>query len=112
MAGHSRHWRGFRAVLCPVDFSEGSRLALRYADSIARRANARLRVLYVNDPLLIAAAAAALHDRHFLERSRRELQAFIDATLGSHARIQTCLGNGHPPNEILRIAAAADADLL
>jgi nucleotide-binding universal stress UspA family protein len=69
-------------------------------------------VLYVNDPLLIAAAAAALHDRHFLERSRRELQAFIDATLGSHARIQTCLGNGHPSNEILRIAAAADADLL
>jgi nucleotide-binding universal stress UspA family protein len=85
---------------------------LRYADSIARRANARLMVLYINDPLLTAAAAAALHDRHFPERGRHELQEFVDATLGSHARIQTCLGNGHPPNEILRIAGEANADLL
>jgi hypothetical protein len=67
--GRSKHWRGFRAVLCPVDFSERSRLALRYPDAIARRANARLTVPSVNDPLLIAAATAALHDRHFVERS-------------------------------------------
>jgi nucleotide-binding universal stress UspA family protein len=109
---HSTRWRGFRAVLCPVDFSERSRLALRYANSVARRANACLTVLYVNDPLLIAAAAAALHDRHLVERSRRELKAFVEATLGSHARILTCLGSGYPPNEILRIAGKADADLL
>lgn len=107
-------WRGFRAVLCGVDFSEHSRLALRYADAVARRANARLTVLYVNEPVLIAAATAALHDRHFAERSRRELQAFVDATLRnrSSTQIQTCLGSGHPPNEILRISARAGADLV
>jgi nucleotide-binding universal stress UspA family protein len=110
--GHSTHWRGFRSVLCPVDFSERSRLALRYADAIARRASARLTVLYVNDPLLIAAAAAALHDRHFVERSRRQLQAFVDATLGSRPRVQTCLGSSRPPNEIVRIARRAGAELL
>src|SRR5689334_15729059 len=99
-----KHWRGFRGVLCPVDFSERSRLALRYADAIARRAHARLTVLYVNDPLLTAAAAAALHDRHLAERSRRELQTFVKATVRTRTQPQTCLGSGQPVNEILRIA--------
>jgi nucleotide-binding universal stress UspA family protein len=101
-------------VLCSVDFSELSRLALRHAEAIARRANASLTVLYVNDPMLIAAAAAALHDRHIIERSRRELRAFVKATLPrrSAGQTQTCLGSGHPPNEILRIAGRAGADLL
>jgi nucleotide-binding universal stress UspA family protein len=111
-ADRSTHWHGFRAVLCPVDFSERSRLALRYAESLARRADARLTVLYVNDPFLIAAASAALHDRHFAERSRRELEAFIGATVQSPTRTQTCLGSGHPATEILRIAGRAGADLL
>src|SRR5690242_18401122 len=56
-------WRGFRTVLCPIDFSKHSSLALRYADVIARQANARLLVQYVNDPLVVAAAGAAFHDR-------------------------------------------------
>jgi hypothetical protein len=73
----------------PCRFLRTFAAGLRYADAIAGRANSRLTVLYVNDPLLIAAAAAALHDRHFAERSRRELQAFVDATLGSATRIQT-----------------------
>jgi nucleotide-binding universal stress UspA family protein len=112
-ADRSKVWRGFRALLCPVDFSERSRLALRYAGAVARHARATLTVLYVNDPILLASAAAALHDRHIDERSRRELDAFVDATLGSGApTVQTCLGSGHPGNEILRIAAQAGADLL
>jgi nucleotide-binding universal stress UspA family protein len=100
-------------VLCPVDFSEQSRLALRYADAIARRGHGALTVLYVNGPFLIAAAGAALHDRHIAECSQRELQAFVNETLGRpSARTRTCLGGGQPSNEILRIAGRASADLL
>src|SRR5215472_15697679 len=106
MAKRPLSWRVFRRVLCPVDFSEPSRRALRYAEAIARRANASLTVLYVNDPLWVAAAAAALHDRHIIERSGGELQAFVKVALPrrSAAQTQTCLGSGYPPNEILRIA--------
>src|SRR6476646_4395633 len=77
----ARRAAGFRSVLCPIDFSEQSRLALRYAEAVARRGNARLIVSYANDPLLVAAAATALRDRRLAQRSGNELRTFIDATL-------------------------------
>src|SRR5687767_6547559 len=42
-----------RSVLCPIDFSESSRGALRYAAAVASQLGARLTLLAVNDPLLI-----------------------------------------------------------
>ena len=49
----------FRTILCPVDFSIHSRQALAYAAVIAAKKNARLVVVFVEDPLLAAAAAVA-----------------------------------------------------
>ena len=60
--------RLFRSILCPIDFSEHSATALRYAAAIAKRSEARLHALYVNDPLLVAAAAIALNDRDIATR--------------------------------------------
>jgi nucleotide-binding universal stress UspA family protein len=103
-------------VLCPVDFSGGSGLALRYAAHVARRAHATLTVLYVNDRLLIAAAAAALHDRDIVQRSRRELNAFVEDTLrgelpaGATGDIRVAVGD--PVDEILKCARRVKADLL
>jgi nucleotide-binding universal stress UspA family protein len=90
----SRPWRGFRSVLCPIDFSEQSRLALRCAEAIARRGTGSLTVMYANDPLLIAAAAAALHDRDIARRSASELRAFIAATLSAESRERLRLRSG------------------
>jgi universal stress protein A len=104
-----------RSVLCPIDFSEQSRLALRYAEAVARRSGARLIVSYVNDPLLVAAAAAALHDRRVAQRSAKELRTFIDATLQPDAskrlRLKTQVSVGSPADEILK-AADHGADLI
>ena len=82
----SGHWTGFRAVLCPIDFSDHARLALRYAEVVALRAKASLTVTHANDPLLIAAAAAALHDRQLAKRSAAELQAFAEDTVAPDSR--------------------------
>src|SRR4051812_8248938 len=79
-------WHGFRSLLCPIDFSEHSRLALRYAEAIASRRNATLRVIYANDPLLVAAAAVALNDRSLAKRSSKELQDFVESTLTASSR--------------------------
>ena len=112
----SKKWTGFRSVLCPIDFSENSRLALRYAAAVAARGRAVLNVVYVNDPLLIAAAAAALHDRHLARRSAQQLREFIEATFTAGAqrppRLKSYVALGHPDTEILKGAARGRADLI
>jgi nucleotide-binding universal stress UspA family protein len=110
-------WAGFRSVLCPVDFSEHSRLALRYAEAIAARAKTTLTVTYANDPLLVAAAAAALHDRQLAVRSASELRRFIDETLaaqsaGKRRRVKSVVSTGQPADEILKAAARIRSGLV
>jgi nucleotide-binding universal stress UspA family protein len=75
--------RSFRLVslLCPVDFSEPSAMALRFAAAIANRFHAGLHVLYVNDPMLVAAAAFALNNPSLVNTSLDELRAFVASAL-------------------------------
>jgi len=47
---------GRPSILCPIDFSEASAGALRYAAAIADHFAARLIVFSVEDPLLTGAA--------------------------------------------------------
>ena len=111
-----KRWAGFRSVLCPIDFSEDSRLALRYAAAVAARGHAVLTVVYVNDPLLIAAAAAALHDRRLARRSAQELQEFVETTLPASARkplrLKSHVSIGNPADEITEAGARSRADLI
>jgi nucleotide-binding universal stress UspA family protein len=112
----STRWTGFRSVLCAIDFSEPSRLALRYAEAIALRGDARLSAVFVSDPLLEAAAAAALHNRDLARWSADELQAFIDATLTADGRTQLRVKphvtTGPPADKILKMVARSGADLI
>lgn len=91
-------------------------MALRRAAEVARRGRSTLTVAYVNDPLLVAAAAAALHDRRLAQRSARELQEFIDRTLSTDQRagirIASNVSLGNPADEIMRIAARKGSDLI
>ena len=109
-------WKGFRSVLCPVDFSEASRLALRYAEAVAERGHGALTVVYVNDPLLVAAAAAALNDREFAKRSFKELDAFVGATLrrrtSSGLRVRVMVATGSATEEIIALATRRRSDLI
>ena len=64
----------FRSILCAVDFSVHSRQALQFAAAVAKRFRGRVTVLFVNDPLLLAAARQAYGDeRQLIEQSRAEL---------------------------------------
>jgi len=111
-----KRWTNFSSVLCPIDFSEPSRQALRTAAAVAARDGAALSVLYVNDPLLTAALAAALHDRQLASRRARELRAFVAATLSGgpkpRSRVKTLVTTGSPAEEIVKAAADGDADLI
>jgi nucleotide-binding universal stress UspA family protein len=68
----------FRSILCPVDFSIHSRQALAYAALIAAQKKARLVVIYVEDPLLAAAAAVAYDEKMITENGRKELRRMVE----------------------------------
>ena len=106
-------------ILCPVDFSEGSRSALRYGAAIARHFGARLLVLTVEDPLLTEALDLGTGVAWRPEESRRELQEFADAAFTGQAHgaretmpVEYDVAVGKPAPEILRVARERPCDLI
>jgi nucleotide-binding universal stress UspA family protein len=103
-------------VLCPTDFSEPYRGALRYAGALAEHFYADLMVLAVDDPFLTEAAAAAM-DEHFLERqTRAALRTFVDQTFAARRpqvpHVREHMVTGRPADEILRCADEFKADVI
>ena len=75
----------FRTILCPFDFSDHSRQALRYAALLASRSRGRLIVLYVEDPVLMNAAANANYDaKTLLARFRNDLARVVRRTIAPY----------------------------
>lgn len=66
-----------RSIICPVDFSDGSRQALRWAVAIARRFESALTVLTAVDPLLAEAARSRFGLDLARGESEPELRRFV-----------------------------------
>jgi universal stress protein A len=102
------------SVLCPIDFSEASRGALRYAAAIAAYCEARLTVMTAEDPLL--ASMDVVHGALWpTERARKELASEVAEALSYRSApldVRYELAVGHPATEILRVAAAQRANLI
>jgi nucleotide-binding universal stress UspA family protein len=102
-------------VLCPVDFSDASRGALRYARALAEYLKAELMVATVADPLLTEAAELASSSHKVLEAVHKELKTFYDEAFGpgtTHEAIRFEISSGKPAVEILRLAKEQRADLI
>ncbi len=98
-------------ILAAVDFSDASLTALACAARLAVRAHAELRVLYVEDPLL--AAAAAERGIHLAEESREELTRLVAQVPDTQAvPTQHYVVTGHPIEVILDVSCREGADLV
>ncbi|OFW28373.1 MAG: hypothetical protein A3G76_08120 [Acidobacteria bacterium RIFCSPLOWO2_12_FULL_65_11] len=106
--------RNVLRVLCPVDFSESSRRALRYAAAVAGLYGGRLTVLFVEDALLVSAAAAGYDPRVLAKASMRELRRFVSQAIGrARARSVECaVSLGVPAREIEKVATRLRAHLI
>ena len=108
--------RLFRTILCPVDFSKHSRHALRYAALLAARYRSRLVAIFIEDPMLAAAAAFAFDDKTLLDEGRIQLQRFVEQTASAHGitgkatTIDVTVGKPH--EEILRASKRFKCDLI
>lgn len=114
----------FTHILCPVDFSECSLHALRYATSMAQENDAELTLLHVMAYGLEASTApvdAVLTDEgltlsDYRQRReaavRRQLEDAVPAGASSFCSVETALAGGEPGHEILRVARERQSDLI
>ena len=75
------------SILCPIDFSEGSAGALRYAAAIASHFATRLIVLSVEDPLLTEAADLRTGIVWDPEECKREMARFAGKVFGPESLV-------------------------
>ena len=71
-----------RSILCPVDFSAQSRLALHAAARVADLCDANITVLFVEDPLLSRAASVRFDARALAKATEAELGRFVRRAIG------------------------------
>jgi nucleotide-binding universal stress UspA family protein len=104
------------SLLCPIDFSDGSRGALRYAGAIAAHFGARLTLLAVNDPLLYEALELAGGEPRLDAATARELQHFFGRTFGDRPHgipdVRVEVVAGRPAPEILRASREHRCDMI
>ena len=110
---------GINRVLCPMDFSDSSDHALRYAAAMAEQFHAELLLLHVVSPIL-----AALPGEPMLPGTEQaDLDALTDAcrerldravgTLAAEGlNVQPLVLNGVPFIEIVRCAREREVDLI
>lgn len=107
-----------RNILCPVDFSEFSRVALRYATSLGHHFGARIflhhtlqiptdRLLGTMDATVIQGAVEAE-----TQADKDKLTAMVEAVASEQQEIVPLLSEGEPITNILEIIKAQNIDLL
>jgi nucleotide-binding universal stress UspA family protein len=104
------------SILCPIDFSDASRGALRYGAAIGGHFGTRLIVMTVEDPLLTEAMDLGAGVVWKPEDSVAELAQFTAKAMGREAAMPGGLeyevAVGKPGAEILRIARERSCDLI
>jgi len=104
------------SILCPVDFSDASRGALRYAAAVAGHFGTRLIVMTVEDALLTEAMALSSGAAWKAEDTVAELTTFATKTFGRELNLGVALeyevAVGKPAEEILRVARERSCDFI
>jgi nucleotide-binding universal stress UspA family protein len=111
----------YKRILCPVDFSDASLNALKYATSMAQEADGQLTVLHVvahefenaDDMAIVADAGMTIGSfvKQREEALRRRLQQAV-ATAPEFCSVESLMTHGKPWREVLRIATERQSDLI
>jgi nucleotide-binding universal stress UspA family protein len=104
------------SILCPIDYSDASAAALRYAAAIAEHFFTRLIVLNVEDPLPTTSLDLGTGAVWTSETSEKEVSGFVSNVYGDgSATLAMCeyeVAVGKPSVEILRVARERSCDLI
>jgi nucleotide-binding universal stress UspA family protein len=107
--------QALRRILLPVDFSEHSKSALRYARALAIIYDARLEVVHVIDseiiPVVYGLDAMAPPTEQVHQRAAEALRDLVAGETEAE-QITTTVTVGHPATEVLAYAKAREVDLI
>jgi nucleotide-binding universal stress UspA family protein len=108
-----------KLILCPVDFSEFSSTAYRYALSVAEHYQAKLVVQHIVElwryPSAGFAASASLYDefcQSLCESGKEHLQEFVKNYGRGGTQLELVVHQGMAPDSILSFAQANKADVI
>jgi nucleotide-binding universal stress UspA family protein len=109
----------FRRVLCPVDFSESSLLAVAYAVNLAEVSGATLRLLHVVEaPVVLNQEASVVTASLLAAReataasARRHLHDLVPERARAYCTVDSVAAEGRGYDEILRQASDLQTDLV
>jgi len=107
-----------KKILCPVDFSESSEHALRYALAFAAAYDAELEVMHVVEmPFLPAYSTAGMPElnvpvERIQQQFREQLDQLVERYRTTYAKITGRTSVGTPFLEIIREARSGQFDLI
>ena len=105
----------FRRIVCGIDFSKSSRVALDYAMSLAQEDAAALTVVHVIDthPMYVDLLPPAAIDLHaWIEQATAGLQELVPDKVRAVCSVAEVVREGRPYREILGLASELAADLI
>jgi nucleotide-binding universal stress UspA family protein len=107
----------FDRILCPIDFSKFSKLALDYAVAVARSYGAEVTALHAAESVSMPVLAASPAGEPFDVASARQalesdLAKWTQAVRDLDVPISEVVTIGHPVEQILELASRMPADLI
>ena len=109
-----------KRILCPVDFSEFSKKACRYAFSLARHYHAKLLLEHVIEPIYVTSplysyAPPETFDKIYedlTDQAQQQLHQLVSEGAENGIQANAFVGKGLVAGEILSFAERHDADLI
>ena len=105
-------------ILAPIDFSDYSKNALKYAAQFAQEFNSKLFLVYVVEPMIYPAdfsmgqIAMPSINAEWDDRAKDELQKLANSEITGAASVKTVIKTGKPFVEIIETAKEENVDLI
>ncbi len=105
-------------ILVPIDFSDYSKNALKYAVNFAKLFNAEILLIYVVEPVIyppdfsMGQIAIPTVTTEFDDRAKEELNKLAKNEIPQQLKVSIIIRTGKPFVEIIDTASEADVDLI